>query len=509
MSKAANTPQGGMRSMVWFRTDLRTRDHAALAHACAAQVEKGVSPGGVVGLFVISPGEWRAHDWACVKVEFVLRTLRELSAALARLNIPLLIRTAKGPGEVPSVVARAAREVGAARVDFNREYEVNERRRDEAVTRALEAQGVRVFAWHDQCALEPGCVRTGAGGPFTVFTPFRKAWLRVSAERGGLKDLGVPAAQKKIDLEPDEVPGRVPGFGSDIAPEHWPAGEAEALRRLKVFVRERGRAYKDRRDFPAVEGTSALSPYLAIGAISPRICVRAAAEANNGALDGGSAGLAGWISELIWREFYIHVVEAFPRVCMHRAFKPAAERVAWRTDEAQLLAWKEGRTGYPIVDAAMRQLRTLGWMHNRLRMISAMFLTKDLLIDWRLGERFFMQNLVDGFLPSNNGGWQWSASTGTDAQPYFRIFNPFSQSERFDPDGTFIRAWVPELRGVRGAAVHQPHDSKKGVSPLERAKLDYPPPIVDHAKARERVLKAFKLAAGGAEIGAGEDLDND
>ena len=242
------------------------------------------------------------------------------------------------------------------------------------------------------------------------------------------------------------------------------------------------------RDFPDSNATSRLSPYLAIGVISARRCLAEAREANRGRLDGGRAGPATWIGELVWREFYRHVLVGFPRVSMNRAFKPTTERLPWRYDETLFRAWCEGRTGFPIIDAGMRQLAGTGWMHNRLRMIVAMFLSKDLFIDWRWGERHFMRHLVDGDLASNNGGWQWSASTGTDAAPYFRLLNPWLQSRRFDPDGEFIRRWVPELCGVSPRVLHNP-------AMLARARqsgLAYDPPVCDHAAAGRNVIQAFK-----------------
>ncbi|MEO1513280.1 MAG: FAD-binding domain-containing protein, partial [Planctomycetota bacterium] len=232
-------------------------------------------------------------------------------------------------------------------------------------------------------------------------------------------------------------------------------------------------------------------PYLAHGVISPRQCVEAALGVNQGRIDSGDPGVIGWIEELIWREFYQHVIAAFPRVCKGRAFRTDMDRVEWSHDQGLFDAWREGRTGYPIVDAAMRQLAQTGWMHNRLRMIVAMFLTKDLMIDWRWGERHFMNRLVDGDFASNNGGWQWSASTGTDAQPYFRIFNPTTQGEKFDRDGEFIRRFVPELSELPGKAIHDP--SSAGLF----GELDYPDPIVDHRAARETTLARFKALAAG------------
>jgi len=473
-----------MRPLVWFRRDLRIADHSALAEACSAADD------GVVGVFVISPGEWEAHDDAPVKIDFWLRNLRELSKALAMLNIPLKVVQAQRQNQIVSRLADLAEACGCDALYFDHEYEVDEQLRDDAATRHFEKSGRRVRAFHDHVVLPPADIRTGTGGYYSVFSPFKRSWLKL-VDEVGYQVRPVPRRQKAIDIESDEVPESVAGFESDIDPGLWPAGELVALERLRWFCRQRIEAYKDNRDTPSLDATSRLSPYLNAGVVSPRQCIAAAAEVNNGRLDdkrGSKQGPAHWISEVIWREFYQHVLVGFPRVSMHRAFRPATDRIEWSYDEERFHRWCAGRTGVPIVDAAMRQLLATGWMHNRLRMIAAMYLTKDLFIDWRWGEKFFMRHLVDGDLGSNNGGWQWSASTGTDAAPYFRIFNPISQSKKCDPDGEFIRRWVPELADVEGEAVHDP-----GVLPdLLRSRVDYPEPMVDHGEARERVMTAFK-----------------
>ncbi|HBT32829.1 MAG TPA: deoxyribodipyrimidine photo-lyase, partial [Pusillimonas sp.] len=238
-------------------------------------------------------------------------------------------------------------------------------------------------------------------------------------------------------------------------------------------------------DFPATPGTSQLSPYLAAGLISVRQCLYAALQANQGELETGRAGILTWVNELLWREFYLQLMYSFPALSMHRAMKPETEAVVWRDAPDDFNRWCKGDTGVPIVDAAMRQLNDTGWMHNRLRMVVAMFLSKNLLIDWRYGERYFMQNLVDGELAANNGGWQWSASTGADAAPYFRVFNPVSQSQRFDPEGKFIRKWVPELKEVDTKEIHDP-------LPLTREVCGYPVIMVDLKVTRQRAIEAFK-----------------
>ncbi len=482
---AAAGNQVGATVVHWFRNDLRVRDNTGLMAASALGKTRGAA---VVGLFVVSLGQWMQHDWSGVKVRFVMRCVRELKGELAKINVPLVVRVAKTLKDVPGVVEKAATQVRAAAVTANREYEIDEARRDERAGELLRAAGVRLELFHDQTAIAPGDVRTQTGGPYTVYTPFKKRWMELWNERGGVRPLGVPDVQEETGIEGDEVPIEVEGFSTTVDDALWPAGEREAERRLNAFVNARIRRYKDDRDFPAIDGTSTQSPYLSVGAISPRRCVEAALTANEGRLDGPSAGATHWISEVVWREFYRQVMVNFPRVCMHRAFKPETESIRWSDRLDHFEAWKEGRTGVPIVDAAMRGLKKTGWMHNRLRMIVAMYLTKDLFIDWRLGEKWFMQNLVDGDLAQNNGGWQWSASTGTDAAPYFRIFNPAMQSQKFDPEGKFIKRWVPELKDVEGDLVHEPWE----LPMLLKMGLEYPSPLVDRGSVKDRVLAAFK-----------------
>jgi deoxyribodipyrimidine photo-lyase len=284
---------------------------------------------------------------------------------------------------------------------------------------------------------------------------------------------------------PGAIPERVKGFESLIDPEEWPAGEAHAKRRMESFLESRIDEYKERRDFPGVNGTSTISPYLTSGVVSARQVIHAAMGVNQNKHDAGKNGVVKWIEEVVWREFYKHMLIGFPRLSKHRPLQLETERIRWKTNDEHLRAWKEGRTGYPMVDAAMRQLTRRGWMHNRVRMITAAFLSKDLFLDWREGERWFMRNLVDGDLANNNGGWQWSASVGADAQPYFRVFNPTSQGERFDPEGDFVREYVEELRDVDAKEIHDP-------SPLTRERCGYPAPIVDHATARDEAIEAFK-----------------
>lgn len=469
------------RHLVWLRADLRAADNTALA--VAAQDRQAE----VTCVYAITPEQWRRHDVAGVRIAFELRTLHELAQELERLNIPLLVIQTPDFASLPSQLTALCQQHGITAVHCNQQYEVNELDRDEQVKSALQAAGIRFHAHHDQCIIPPGQVLTGDGRFYSVFTPFKRNWL-AQLDARGLTLRPVPHKRRSRFCESTPLPSSVAGFTAHISEatfkQWWPAGERAAHARLHGFVDNGLRLYDQRRDFPELthdDGVSRLSAYLAVGAISARQCLNAALDYRR--QHGSSKGVDQWISELGWRDFYKHVMVGWPHVCKHRPFRLETSHIPWRHDEADFRRWCEGRTGFPLVDAAMRQLHQTGWMHNRLRMVVAMFLTKDLFIDWRWGERFFMQHLIDGDLSANNGGWQWSASTGNDAAPYFRIFNPVLQSERFDPKGNFIREYVPELSHVRDKSIHQPVTSLFN---------DYPAPMVDRRIVKDRVLAHFR-----------------
>ena len=469
-----------MNQLVWLRSDLRTSDNTALAAAMNA--------GPTVALYLITPGQWHSHDEAACKVDFWLRNLAQLSGRLAELNVPLLIRSVDDWAGVPSLIAELCRQHAIDTVHINDEYGVNEKRRDEAVADSLAGTGTELRRHLDQLLFAPGTITTLAGDCFKVFSQFRKVcYVRLTQALPAC--VPVPKPQAPMALGSDPVPESTEGFArpSDYLRSLWPAGEEFARRRLAMFAADDLADYQRRRDLPAEPGTSQLSPYLAAGVISPRQCLHAALAANRGEFDGGNQGAVTWINELLWREFYKHILVGYPRVSMGRAFRRETEALPWRHAPEELEAWQQGRTGLPIIDAAMRQLLATGWMHNRLRMITAMFLSKNLLIDWREGERWFMRHLIDGDLAANNGGWQWSASTGTDSVPYFRLFNPISQSGRFDPEGLFLRRWLPELGSLGSREIHNP--AKLGGL---FTTLDYPAPVLDLPASRERVMTAFR-----------------
>ncbi|MBL0473659.1 deoxyribodipyrimidine photo-lyase [Aeromonas veronii] len=467
--------------LVWFRHDLRLADNPALRHACAGDEPVGA-------LFIISPIQWRQHKMAPIRQRFMLAQVDMLGRELAALGIPLHLLRVETFAEVPVALADLCRELGVTQLYANQAIEIDEQRRDHAVSAALAEQAVGCHWLNGCCVLPPGRVLTGSGEMFKVFTPFSRAWLKVLDEEGFVIHRAPTARGEPLPWQPLAERDFVDAaLGELTADPRWPVGEVEALRRLNIFLEQAVLDYGETRDFPAIAGTSVLSPYLAAGIISPRQCVAALQQRLGYRPQSKAQPGFVWLNELIWREFYRHLLVLIPTLSMNRPFKPETAALPWSWDPDAFAAWCEGRTGYPIVDAAMRCLNTTGWMHNRLRMIVASFLTKDLHIHWRLGEDYFMSRLIDGDLAANNGGWQWAAGTGADAAPYFRVFNPTTQGQRFDPQGEFIRTWVTELADIPAAYVHQPHDWLR-----LKGRQDYPAPMVDHAVARVRAIEMFR-----------------
>lgn len=464
------------RQLVWFRTDLRSEDNTALHYAA----ERGP----VIALVTCTFRQWRQHGHGDNKLDFWQRGMKALAERLHALNIPLKVIEADSFDALPERIVALAEALSCEALHFNDEYGLNERRRDREVASLCHEKSLSVHRYTDQIAFAPGELLTGKGDYYSIFTPFYKSWLKnVDAPR--LRQHEAPARQTALKgVASDALPEHA-GAEAVIDPAHWPAGEEAAQARLERFLQERARSYGEGRDFPAMNATSGLSAWLALGMISWRQCVNAAASRNDRRLGDGDASLTAWISELVWREFYQHVLVGFPHVNRHEPFKENTRSLRWRKSEQDFECWCRGETGYPLVDAAMRQLVDTGWMHNRLRMVTAMFLSKHLLIDWRRGEAFFLKHLVDGEHGANNGGWQWAASTGTDASPWFRIFNPTTQSKRFDPEGAFIARFVPELEDLEPRKRHDP-DAES------RRRIGYPEAIVDHRAGRERALEAFR-----------------
>lgn len=462
-----------MRIVIWWlRRDLRLSDNPAL-HAAIQNADR------VIPCFILDPSLLNGEKIAPKRRDFLLGGLSALDTELRRRGAYLVIRYGDPLLELQQLLNKTGAQAIYAEADFS----PFARSRDAKIAAVLPLRLVG-----GPTLRHPEEVRAVNGAPYTVFTPFKKAWLTRPLPTAA--DL-LPSPERI--LTPPNVPTLpLPSF-KPLA--EFPSGEAEAQRRLERFLSGPIARYAEHRDRLDSDGTSGLSPYLRFGMLSARQAVVAALEA---VYEGGGKGAETWLSELIWREFYVSILYHFPHV-LKRGFRREYEGIAWLNKVEDFDAWKAGQTGYPVVDAAMRQLSTIGWMHNRARMIVASFLVKDLLIDWRWGERWFMQHLVDGDPSANNGGWQWTAGVGTDAAPYFRIFNPVLQSKKFDPQGKFIRHWLPELQNVPDEYIHEPWKMPIAIQRHVGCHIgqDYPWPIVDHDMARQRVLQAFAQAQQG------------
>ncbi|WP_457391338.1 cryptochrome/photolyase family protein [Roseateles sp. P5_E1] len=465
------------RALVWFRRDLRADDQAALYHALRSAKQ-------VFCAFVLDRDILDALPRADRRVEFILGALQVLDEDLGKLGGALIVRHGFAADEIPRLVA----ELGAQAVFTNHDDEPQALMRDALVADLLKPLNAELRTFKDHVIFERGEVMTAAGGPYSVFTPYKNAWLRKVDE---FYLSSYPVERHARALARTEFAKGVPtlediGFKPAGLTGHVGQGSRGAEALLEDFL-DRVDQYDSKRDFPAVKGPSYLSVHLRFGTVSIRRLARIAHQL----MQGGDHGAEIWLSELIWRDFYYQVMHHHPRA-MTTAFKPEYDAIRWETGaeaDALFAAWCEGRTGYPLVDAAMRQLNQTGYMHNRLRMVTASFLTKDLGIAWQRGEAYFAQQLLDFDLAANNGGWQWASSSGCDAQPYFRIFNPVSQSEKFDAQGRFIRRYCPELAELPAKTIHEPWAR----APLQMQGSVYPRPIVDHAIARERTLARYAV----------------
>lgn len=475
------------KSLVWFRRDLRDFDHAALFHALKYSEQ-------VFCVFVFDHDILDPLPRQDRRVEFLLTSVAELQLALRRQGGDLTVLRARAQAAIPEL----ARQLGVEAVFCNRDYEPAALARDANVELSLTHAGIQFLQYKDQVIFEQNEVLTLQGKPFSVFTPYKNAWLKkltafhvkpypldkYTSAFARVAVQSLPSLQQ-LGFEPSNLRELklTPGMG----------GASTLLADFLTRIDN----YQQSRDYPGVKGVSYLSMHLRFGTTSIRHLARLAWR---GTQPEAGPGHDTWLNELIWRDFYQQILWHFPQV-VNTSFKPDYAGLNFPNNREHFAAWCEARTGYPIIDAAMRQLNYSGYMHNRLRMIVASFLVKDLLIDWRWGERYFAEKLLDFDLAANNGGWQWAASTGCDAQPYFRIFNPTTQSERFDPNGTFIRRYLPELKKLPDRYLHTPWL----LPPLLQQQLDftpgthYPLPVVDHAKAREQALLLFKQAKAGGE----------
>lgn len=466
-----------MTTLVWFRDDVRLHDHPAL-YAASLQNQA------LRAIYFASPEQWKRQHLAPIKADLLERQLNVLGDELARHGIPLNVIHVPAYADIPARLLEYCQIWHVQNLYANRDVGIYEQQRDIAVSSLLDDHQIATTWFDARCVFPPGTVLTQKQEMFKVYTPFRNTWLKL------LQQQSFTVWPQPATILP---PCRWTPCHLDYpkqSSQAWMVGESDVLALLHTYCEERVRGYANYRDVPSLNYTSRLSPYLALGIVSVRQCLSVLQETlGNIPFEEGTAGFA-WLNELIWREFYTHLMVAFPHLSKNQAFKQDTDHIRWHQnpDSVHFRAWCDGMTGYPIVDAAMRCLNQTGWMHNRLRMIVASFLTKDLQIDWRLGERYFMEHLIDGDFPSNNGGWQWAASTGADAVPYFRIFNPVTQGEKFDPDGKFVRQWLPELLSVPAEHIQAPHAWLTRHLP----RSPYPKPIVEHTEARKRTLALFK-----------------
>ncbi|MFM1977579.1 MAG: Deoxyribodipyrimidine photo-lyase [Pseudomonadota bacterium] len=480
-------------TLVWFRRDLRDYDHAALYQALKNSEQ-------VFCVFVFDTEILdQLSDKADRRVEFIWESVNELKTALQMRGGDLIIRH----GVSREVVLEEATRLNVEAVFSNRDYEPSANARDEDVASKLAQKNIAFHQFKDQVLFEKDEVLTQQAKPYGVFTPYKNAhlkklndfYLQAYPVDNYIKHLAACSAQPMPSLESMSFQR------TNLAQMKLPMGMSGAMSLFEDFT-SRIRLYQETRNFPAIKGPSYLSVHLRFGTISIRHLARTAYHM-------GGAGAETWLNELIWRDFYFQILHHNPKVAAGNAYKAEFDAIPFPNNKQLFKAWCDGMTGYPLIDAAMRQLNQTGYMHNRLRMVAASFLVKDLLIDWRWGERYFAEKLIDFDLSANNGGWQWAASTGCDAQPWFRIFNPITQSEKFDASGKFIRKYVPELGRCEEKEIHAPWlipPLKLQAINIEIGK-DYPPPVVDHSNQREQALALYKNASNAAKLKA-ETVDN-
>ncbi|MCB1505103.1 MAG: deoxyribodipyrimidine photo-lyase [Hyphomicrobiaceae bacterium] len=487
-SKTSGSDAACRPVIVWFRNDLRIADNQALNAACKVAAGGG---GTVIPLYILddaAAGEWKpggAARW------WLHNSLQALGSALGQFGSHLTLR--RGPAV--EALQSLADETGAATIFCARRYEPWAIRQERDCKVALERSGLELKRFGGTLLIEPERLETKSGGPYRVYTPFWRGLCQaIAGERPIPPPAEIPVPRRWPRSEKLASWGLLPSkpdWASGFS-DHWEPGEKGAHVRLDRFLESAAANYTQDRNRPDLTATSRLSPHLAHGEISPRLIWWRVANARD--RDPANAdGLQTFLKELVWREFSQHLLFHFPHI-PEKPFRPQFENFAWRHDPAALTSWQRGMTGYPIVDAGMRELWQTGWMHNRVRMIVASFLVKHLLIPWQAGERWFWDALVDADLGNNAASWQWVAGSGADAAPYFRIFNPVTQAEKFDPEGNYIRRWIPELANAPLSAVHRPMAIGRAASCGTDSLLvsdSYPLPIVDHAAARARALAAF------------------
>ena len=467
-----------MKGLVLLRQDIRLDANPALRNAFEDNQE-------VHALYIYSLDQLKSHNESDIKINFLIENIKLLDAELNKLNVGLSIIKTNGFESDPLEILSFFEEHNFDTLYFNNTFGEDENSRDSNIKELFDNCGYPHKTFTDQILFEPGSIRTIENKAYSVFTPFKRKWL----EKFNIDLLDI---EYKYEVKNKKIlNSNTNNFNFDITNDDrlslWELGEEGAMKVLKNFLENKVKRYNEDRNDPFIEGTSRISPYLSLGILSSKRCILEALKLNNLDIHSGNKGILKWIDEIVWREFYRNIMHSFPKVSKGKPFQEYTDNINWRYDESEFHAWKNGRTGFPIIDAAMRQMKKEGWMHNRLRMIVAMFFTKNMLHDWRLGEKYFMESLIDGDFSSNNGGWQWSASTGTDAAPYFRIFNPITQSKNFDKNGEFIKKYIPEIRDLDASVIHEPPSNI-------RDHLNYPQPILDLKDSRLRAIEAFKNA---------------
>ena len=465
-------------NIIWFRKDLRIIDNPALSSA--------IQQGKCIAVYISTPAQWQQHNMAHIQIDFIERHVNLLAIQLSELNIPLKHIKATDFNDQADKLVEYCKTHSVSNVYANEEVEINERSRDKNIAEQLKNQSCTLQLFESDVIVSKGTVLNGDGVMYKVFTPFRNAWVKKLIQHH--VSIAPSPSTANDPIPKNKTQEEIIFDAPKLCSKKWPLVTQVIDDVLPQFYSEKHDEYKAYRDFPALKGTSGISPYLAIGALSPKLLLTQVLFNHPTILENPKAEKFTWLNELAWRDFYKHLLFHFPRLCKHQNFQEKYNALLWPNNPEYFKAWCEGRTGYPLVDAAMKQLVTTGWMHNRLRMVVASFLTKHLLIDWRMGERFFMEHLIDGDLSANNGGWQWAAGTGCDAQPYFRVFNPITQSEKFDPDGSFIRKYIKALENVPAKQIHFPH---KYLEASNQRSL-YCEPVVEHKTARLTALDFYK-----------------
>jgi len=502
LKKVKDKGKGGeVKNVVhWFRSkDLRLGDNRGF-YAASQKAQEG--KGALIGLYLYTPKDLEWHGTSPARTDFLLESLKIMKDELAKINIPLAIAVAEQRKDKSKVVLEFLEKHNVSHLYANFEYEIDEIRRDCKILRGLEQKDTTFTLLHDQTVVEPMAIRTGAGGPAKVFTPYHKSWLaKLQREPELLNTVDKPSGNDKSSTESLKAlfETKVPtlpddkNFASNEDRERirklWPAGEEAGMKRLDDFLKNKVKNYATNRSMPAKDPSSRMSAYFSAGVVSVREVLKRAKEYNNGKnfTEAGGAGIAGWVREIVFREFYRQMLIVFPHNAMNLPQNLKFDFIHWEDDEEGWTKWKEGKTGVPFVDAGMRQLNNEAYMHNRTRMIVASYLRTNLLIDYRKGERYFAEHLIDWDLANNTQGWE----------PSFTVFNPINQAEKHDPNGDYIRHWVPELSKLRGPAIYSPHDR---LAKEAFEKLGYPAPHVNWKESKARALDRYKRDLAEADI---------